>query len=97
MKKNNDELFDVTMGSHDGAEVCELVGLYILDQHGSQCNKENIGLYRDDGLEVFENVTGLQAERIKKDIQNFRGSRSQNCYEDELENSRLPRFDIRPF
>ena len=23
--------FDVTMGSYDGAEVCELVGLYILD------------------------------------------------------------------
>ena len=59
------------MGSYDGAEVCELVGRYILDQLGSQYNKENIGLYRDDGLAVFENVTGPQAERIKKDIQKF--------------------------
>ena len=25
-------LFDVTMGSYDGCEVCELVGLYILDK-----------------------------------------------------------------
>ena len=71
MKNNNDGLFDVTMGSYDGAEVCELVGLYILDQLGSKYNKENIGLYRDDGLAVFENVTGPQAERIKKDIQKF--------------------------
>ena len=31
MKKQNDSLFDVTMGSFDGAEVCELVGLYILN------------------------------------------------------------------
>ena len=65
-------LFDQgTMGSYDGAEICELVGLNILDQLGSQYNKENIGLYGDDGLAVFENVTGPQAERIKKDIQKF--------------------------
>ena len=46
MKNNNDGLFDVTMGSYDEAEVYELVGLYILDQLGSQDNKENIGLQR---------------------------------------------------
>ena len=26
--KKDDNLFDVTMGSFDGAEICELVGLY---------------------------------------------------------------------
>ena len=71
MKINNDGLFDVTMGSYEGAEVCELVRLYSLDQLGSQYSKENIGIYRDDGLAVFENVTGPRAERIKKDIQKF--------------------------
>ena len=30
IKKNNSS-FDVTMGSFDGAEVCELVGLFILN------------------------------------------------------------------
>ena len=45
MKKNNDGLFDATMGSYGGAEVCELVELYILDQLGGQYNKENTGLY----------------------------------------------------
>ena len=29
-KKNADGCFDVTMGSYDGAEVCELVGIYLL-------------------------------------------------------------------
>ena len=30
MKKDSDSTFDVTMRSYDGAEVCELVGIYIL-------------------------------------------------------------------
>ena len=32
--KNSSNLFDVTMGSYDGAEICELVGLFILKQLG---------------------------------------------------------------
>ena len=36
------------MGSYDGAEICDLVGLYLLSQ--LQNLKLNIGLYRDDGL-----------------------------------------------
>ena len=28
-KKNHNDMFDITMGSFDGAEVCELTGLYI--------------------------------------------------------------------
>ena len=31
IKKNHDSLFDVTMGSYDGAEICELVGLFLLN------------------------------------------------------------------
>ena len=30
VKKDSEGTFDVTMGSCDGAEVCELVGLFIL-------------------------------------------------------------------
>ena len=47
--------FDVGMGSYDGAEVCELVGLYLLDEIVKAdigLKKENLGLYRDDGLGV---------------------------------------------
>ena len=31
VKKDNDDLFDVTMGSFDGVEVCKLIGLSILN------------------------------------------------------------------
>ena len=29
MKKDSDGMFDVAMGSYDGAETCELVGAYL--------------------------------------------------------------------
>ena len=31
-KKSGNELFDVTMGDLDGAEICELIGLYLLNK-----------------------------------------------------------------
>ena len=51
-KRNGD--FDVTMGAPDGAEVCELVGLYILHKVKAdpRLKKLNFGLYRDDGLGI---------------------------------------------
>ena len=53
------------MGSFDGAETCELVGLYLL----SQLKHLNIDieLYRDDGLAIC-NKTPRQIELIKKEI-----------------------------
>ncbi len=63
--KRTNSNFDVTMGSFDGAETCELVGLYILSQ--LEPLGINIGLYRDDGLAVC-NKTPRQIETIKKEI-----------------------------
>ena len=60
--------FDVTMLSYDGAEVCELIGLYILNRLSEKYDKESTGLYHDDGLAVFSNISGPQRDRIKKDI-----------------------------
>ena len=34
-------------------------------------NRNNIGLDRDDGLAVFKNICGPQAEKIKKHFQNI--------------------------
>ena len=50
IKREGDSDFDVTMGSFDGAEICELVGVYILKVLGEKCGKEKVGLYKDDGL-----------------------------------------------
>ena len=47
VKQQNPD-FDVGMGSFDGAECCDIVGLFILSQ--LQGLGLNIGLYRDDGL-----------------------------------------------
>ena len=68
MKK--DGLFDVTMGVgvYDGAEVCELVGTFLLDKISEKYEKNNISLYRDGGLSVFKNKSGTQLERIKKEL-----------------------------
>ena len=51
VKNNNQSLFDVTiMGSYDGAEICELVGLFLLNKLAQRFGGDNVGLYRDDGL-----------------------------------------------
>ena len=37
--------FDVTIGSYDGAEICDLVGLFILNHLGKKFGKKNIYYY----------------------------------------------------
>ena len=56
------------MGSFDGAEVCELVGIYILCFLAKLINKKDCGLYRDDGLLILRNVNGQQIDRMRKNI-----------------------------
>ena len=67
--KKQSNNFDVTMGSYDGAEVCELIGIFILSLIGNKYNLNNIGLYRDGGLAVFKNTSVLQSEKIKNSFQ----------------------------
>ena len=62
-------LFDVTMDSYDGVEVCELVGTFLLYKLSLKYNKNDIGLYRDDGLAIFKHISGPKSEKIKKNIQ----------------------------
>ena len=54
------------MGSYDGAEVCELVGLYLLNLLTNEFGKHNISLNRDDGLSCFQNISGLDSEKKKR-------------------------------
>ena len=56
------------MGSYDGAEICELVGLYLLEELTNIIPKESVGLYRDDGLAILPNTSGPETERLKKKI-----------------------------
>ena len=68
VKWDNKAMFDVIMGNYDRAEVCELVGLYILDILRKKYGKNRMGLYRDDGAGAFKNLSGARAEKIKKEI-----------------------------
>ena len=63
--------FDVTMGSYDGAEICELVGLHLLDRLSKLLDKNSVGLYRDDGLAHLENLSPQQTENLKKKMFNL--------------------------
>ena len=63
----NTGTFDITMGSYHGAEACELVGLYILNKISPIFGRENVGLYRDDGLAVLKK-SGPETNRIKKEL-----------------------------
>ena len=56
------------MGSFDGAEICELVGLYIQSKLKKILPKSNFGLYRDDGLALLRNFNGQETDKVRKNI-----------------------------
>ena len=65
-RKKGTENFDNTMGSHDGAEIGELVGIYILNK----LKDLNIdpGLYRDDGI-IITNGSEKENDQLRKKIE----------------------------
>ena len=63
VKKTSNEEFDVSMRCFDGAEICELVGISNLHLLKSIIRKENVGLYRDDGLGVLRILSDPETER----------------------------------
>ena len=66
-KKNG--TFDVTMGAPDGAEICELVGLFLLKEIRDTFPDFKSGLYRDDGLGyVSARMTGHRLDQIRKQL-----------------------------
>ena len=56
------------MGSYHGAEVCELVGLYMMSELCKLIPKSHVGLYRDDGLAIIKKQSGYMTEKLKKNI-----------------------------
>ena len=54
------------MGAYNGAEICELIGIFILSLLSKHINKNHIGLYRDDGLATLMNTSAAESEKFKK-------------------------------
>ena len=66
--KEDDEDFDIPMVCYDGAEICELAGIYIQNKLCMLVNKKYLGLDRDDGLRILRNTSGPKADRKHKCI-----------------------------
>ena len=63
------------MGAFDGAEVCELVGLYLFKKIKNIIPPSHVGLYRDDGVAVITDANGPKIDKIKKKL--------HRCFKDE--------------
>ena len=61
-------MFDVTMGSYDGAEICKSVGRFIFDSVAKRFGKENVRLYRDDGLVLLKIMASRLANQARKNL-----------------------------
>ena len=59
------------MGAYDCAEDCKLIGIFMLNKIGEKYNKNDVGLYKDDGLVVFKNVSGPELEHIKRTFNHY--------------------------
>ena len=59
--------FDVSMGSMDGAEIAELIGIYMISRLMMKFDKSLFGIYRDDGLMVVKGG-GPEVDRARKEV-----------------------------
>ena len=71
MKKDGTGCFDIPMGSFHGAELCDLVGLGILQRLRDEIPNGMFGLYRDDGLEIINAASPSEHERLSKTIRSL--------------------------
>ena len=67
-KKPTASCFEVTKGTFDRAEICELGVLYIQSKLEKILSKSNLGLYRDNGLSLSRNLNGQQTDKVKKNM-----------------------------
>ena len=56
------------MGSYGGAEICELVGIYILTRLATMDKRSDCGFYIDDGLLILRNINMQQIDNTCKNI-----------------------------
>ena len=61
-------LFDVTMRSYDSVDLCKLIGIYIQSLLTNILSKDNMGLYRDDGLLMLCKIHKQQRDKVGRKI-----------------------------
>ena len=70
-KKESESRFDVTIGSKDGAKICELTGVFILSQLSNLLPREDIALYWDDGVILLWSKNVQLTDISRKNVINF--------------------------
>ena len=66
--KRSKNQYDVSIGTNDGTEICELVELYILTEIHKNIDFTSVGLYRYDGLAVIRSASGSSLDRYRKKL-----------------------------
>ena len=56
------------MGCYDGAEISELLGIYIQNELWKLMSKKHFGLYWDDARGILRNTFGPEADRKRESI-----------------------------
>ena len=67
-EENTESCFNFTMGSLDGAEICEFFVIHTLSLMLNKFDKEYAGWYRDDELILLRNMANQKADQIQKDM-----------------------------
>ena len=61
-------IFDVAKDALEGVEIRKLVGNFLLHKLSEKYKRNNLALYRDDGLTIFKNISGSVSEKKLKNI-----------------------------
>ena len=69
-QKKNANLSDLATEAYDGAEVCELVGLFPLNSLANEFDTNSVGLNRGDRLALFKNINGIGQKKYVKNSTN---------------------------
>ena len=56
------------MGAYDGDKVCELVGLFLLNNLANNFDKNSVGLYRNAWLASFKIINSNWADKTCKEF-----------------------------
>ena len=85
------------MSSYDGAETCELVGIYILHKLADRTKNEGTGLYWDDGLILLHKHNRRQIDKPRKGhLKTFQRHWLQYRNKNKFKDSRFSRCHIQP-
>ena len=70
MKKGSD-LFDVLMGAYDGAEVCELIGIFLMNLLGWQYDTKTLVYIGTIDCQLLRTVVVRKWQKLRKTYKKY--------------------------